>query len=295
LTLPFLSCIGFAMKPLMILAPLVASLAAVPASAQSSVDYPSSGPWKISKFSDACTMALFGNIEGPSSHGVILMADGVVAIYALARDWSFVEDRKYRVAIRFGWTEPYAFDAVGTRQNEKTGWQVIRPKQEVWSMLQGSSDLIVRLAPGGIRKLPMPDAPAALAALERCVATIPGPARTPVRPVLPTASPVDRGSGKPAKTPPAMTSDASALMTQDDYLEVPMRGGIGGRAVVSLTISAKGLVSGCAIVKSTGNTDLDTQTCALFIKRSRFAPARDVDGNPTEAVIQRAITWRPPD
>ncbi|WP_448658607.1 energy transducer TonB [Sphingomonas sp. CJ99] len=63
-----------------------------------------------------------------------------------------------------------------------------------------------------------------------------------------------------------------------DYPASAYRAGAGGRVIVTLDVDARGRVTGCAVMRSSGTQALDDATCTLARKRFRYTPARDADG-----------------
>jgi protein TonB len=61
-----------------------------------------------------------------------------------------------------------------------------------------------------------------------------------------------------------------------------------------LVITPTGFVSDCQIAESSGNQDLDMQTCRIAIQRMRFAPARDEKNRPVESVYRLPVRWSIP-
>jgi periplasmic protein TonB len=61
-----------------------------------------------------------------------------------------------------------------------------------------------------------------------------------------------------------------------------------GAVTAELEVGADGRVTGCAVVRSSGNRVLDDTTCRLIRERFRFAPARDQEGR----AIATTMGWR---
>ncbi len=57
---------------------------------------------------------------------------------------------------------------------------------------------------------------------------------------------------------------------------------------VRLSISAAGRVTACAVMRSSGRSDLDETTCRLVQRRFRFHPARNGAGE----AVAGAYGWR---
>ena len=54
-----------------------------------------------------------------------------------------------------------------------------------------------------------------------------------------------------------------------------------------------GRVVGCNIIRSSGNSALDSATCNIIRRRAKYVPARDNEGNPTtDTLTTPPITWR---
>lgn len=64
--------------------------------------------------------------------------------------------------------------------------------------------------------------------------------------------------------------------------------GATGSVTVHLDVNAEGLVTGCAVARSSGNAALDATTCRLARARFRYAPARDREGR----AIPDVAGWR---
>lgn len=58
-----------------------------------------------------------------------------------------------------------------------------------------------------------------------------------------------------------------------------------------LTVSESGRVTDCSVLQSTGDARVDQALCSLMIRRSRWAPARDRQGNPISVRVRYTATW----
>lgn len=58
-----------------------------------------------------------------------------------------------------------------------------------------------------------------------------------------------------------------------------------------LTIAATGRVTDCSVLQSTGDGPVDQALCSLMIRQSRWAPARDRQGNPITVRVRYTATW----
>jgi periplasmic protein TonB len=80
-------------------------------------------------------------------------------------------------------------------------------------------------------------------------------------------------------------------LNNSDYPIGARIAGIEGVVAVRFTIQPDGRVSGCQILKSSGNTELDGTTCRLIERRFRYRPARDTQGRPIAEVATTSFTW----
>jgi protein TonB len=77
-----------------------------------------------------------------------------------------------------------------------------------------------------------------------------------------------------------------------DYPFEARRHGWEGTVIADLTIGTRGVVGKCDVVKSSGYKVLDDTTCNILVKRARFRPARDKDGNSVADVVRTPeIRW----
>ena len=81
------------------------------------------------------------------------------------------------------------------------------------------------------------------------------------------------------------------IVQPDDYPDRPLEAGIGGSVGFRLRVEADGKISECWIVESSGNADLDRQTCAVVRKRARYTPAIAHDGKSMWSFTFGRVTW----
>lgn len=82
-------------------------------------------------------------------------------------------------------------------------------------------------------------------------------------------------------------------LKSSDYPEKLYSAGIGGTVSVRFQVGADGRVSRCLIARSSGNTELDNNTCRLIMLRYRFEPPRDENGRPLTATVEEDHEWIP--
>jgi protein TonB len=79
-----------------------------------------------------------------------------------------------------------------------------------------------------------------------------------------------------------------------DYPPGARRAGIEGTVAVRYVVGTDGRVRDCALLRSSGNAELDSTTCRLIERRFRYRPARDAHGRPVPEVVSRTFDWMLP-
>jgi protein TonB len=117
----------------------------------------------------------------------------------------------------------------------------------------------------------------------------------PAIPPVVTPPPAPPPPPPPHKTVSAQSAkgDLRSLFSADDYPAAAQAAEAQGTAQATLTISPSGQVIGCNLIRSTGNSALDSATCNILRRRAKFTPARDSSGNATvDTVTTPPIVWR---
>jgi TonB family protein len=107
-------------------------------------------------------------------------------------------------------------------------------------------------------------------------------------------------SSTPIILPPPPGSAApvrplSAYVSEDDYPAAAVRAAQQGTVFFRLSVGADGRVHGCAVTRSSGSDLLDSATCRLMVRRARFTPATDPQGQPRADEFDGHIEWRLPE
>ena len=88
-------------------------------------------------------------------------------------------------------------------------------------------------------------------------------------------------------------ADVRLLFSYDDYPAEALQKNEQGTVQAELTIDPDGRVTACKVVRSSNSTALDTATCNIMMRRAKFTPARDANGNPTvDTYLTPPVTWR---
>jgi len=117
---------------------------------------------------------------------------------------------------------------------------------------------------------------------------------TPViPPVQPPAPPMAPPPPRKVQSAESAKGDLRTLFSADDYPASAQAAGAEGTSQATITIGTDGRVVGCNIIRSSGNSALDAQTCNIIRRRAKYVPARDSNGQPTtDTLTTPPITWR---
>ncbi|GAA0299386.1 hypothetical protein GCM10009087_06510 [Sphingomonas oligophenolica] len=103
----------------------------------------------------------------------------------------------------------------------------------------------------------------------------------------------------PPPPPPVINKQAapkgnpgSWFNAETDYPPSARAQNVQGRTVIRVTIDTSGRVSGCTVLTSSGNTDLDNTTCRVATRRGRYSPALDQAGNPMTSSATIPVRWQ---
>jgi protein TonB len=118
----------------------------------------------------------------------------------------------------------------------------------------------------------------------------------PAPPVLVVAPP---GPAAPPPPPPPKFTPKSAQpkgnpgnwATTNDYPTRALREEREGVTGFRVTVGTDGRATGCDVTSSSGSADLDQATCSNVMRRARFTPATDGEGNPTTGSYSSRVRW----
>jgi periplasmic protein TonB len=123
------------------------------------------------------------------------------------------------------------------------------------------------------------------------IQTVTAPTPPIIQPVVPSPPAPPPPPRKTVSASPAR-GDVRTSFSNDDYPASAIAANAQGTAQARLTIGPDGRVTGCDLIRSTGNGALDSTTCNILRRRVKFTPARDSNGNPTsDTYTTPPITW----
>jgi TonB family protein len=85
--------------------------------------------------------------------------------------------------------------------------------------------------------------------------------------------------------------DVRAVFSADDMPARVQREGVSRTVYTRTVVRPDGTTQGCGIEESSGDTGLDGYTCALIVRRAKFAAAKWSDGSAVYGVIRVPVTW----
>lgn len=88
---------------------------------------------------------------------------------------------------------------------------------------------------------------------------------------------------------------SGGMPTLSDYPNAAQRADEQGTVFVRLLVAPTGRAQRCTIIRTSGSSLLDGTTCAVFLKRTRFKPARGRESTATYGILNTAVTWIIPD
>lgn len=97
--------------------------------------------------------------------------------------------------------------------------------------------------------------------------------------------------GAPSGTPARAKANLASYLTPSDYPDDAIRNEWSGETGFALLVDENGKVADCMVTQTSGHAILDTQTCALIMRRAQFDPARDPGGKAVRDRVTSRIRW----
>ena len=114
-------------------------------------------------------------------------------------------------------------------------------------------------------------------------------------PVIHEAAPPPPPAKPSMAVGPKPKSNPQNWLSTDDYPSAAMRDGVQGVTAFRLEIGADGKPTSCSVTSSSGSALLDDTTCRLVMRRAKFAPAKDSEGNPMNSSYSSRTRWQIPE
>jgi protein TonB len=116
----------------------------------------------------------------------------------------------------------------------------------------------------------------------------------------PTPPPVIHETAPPAPPPPAVSRKLEARgapgewVTPEDYPSADLRAENQGTTSFELAVGPDGKATDCRVTNSSGFPSLDTKACQMLLRRARFKPQLDGNGQPMAATYRNRVRWQIP-
>jgi periplasmic protein TonB len=116
-----------------------------------------------------------------------------------------------------------------------------------------------------------------------------------VLPPAPTAPPAPPPPAAPTVNKAASAKGNPATwFSTDDYPARALREEAEGTVGISWEINEQGRAENCRVTQSSGNADLDEASCRVLMRKARYTPALDQNGNPMRTTSSRRVSWKMP-
>ncbi|MBP8233959.1 energy transducer TonB [Rhizorhabdus sp.] len=118
------------------------------------------------------------------------------------------------------------------------------------------------------------------------VPVAPPPVITPAAPPAPPPPAVSR-RGEPRGTP-------GEWVTPEDYPSADLRAENQGTTGFELAVGTDGKATNCSVTNSSGFPSLDQKACQMLLRRARFKPQLDGNGQPMPFTYRNRVRWQIP-
>jgi periplasmic protein TonB len=112
--------------------------------------------------------------------------------------------------------------------------------------------------------------------------------------------PVIHETAPPAPPPPAVSRKLEARgapsewVTPEDYPSADLRAENQGTTSFELAVGPDGKATDCRVTNSSGFPSLDAKACQMLVRRARFKPQLDGNGQPMAATYRNRVRWQIP-
>lgn len=92
----------------------------------------------------------------------------------------------------------------------------------------------------------------------------------------------------------AAPAAAQLVAVELNYPPAELKAGVQGVVGFEVELTKDGKVSKCRVTQTSGNADLDKQTCIQLRQTGRFKPAADTAGQPIKSTYSSKLRWNIP-
>ena len=122
----------------------------------------------------------------------------------------------------------------------------------------------------------------------------------PIMPSVPVAPPIITPSAPSAPPPPAVSragkprGNPAEWVTTEDYPSADLRAENQGVTSVEIQVGPEGRATDCRTTTSSGFPGLDTKACQMILRRARFTPQLNGDGQAMPFTWRQRVRWTIP-
>jgi periplasmic protein TonB len=228
--------------------------------------------WYIASTGDSCGMFSSTASAGGSEAVILKRLDGALILQLKNPNWRIEAGKEYKVSFQIDGRA-----AVGAYrvQTMVSGFTVsfantFENELQTGKMLGISRDGAV------IDQLTLNGSSAALKIVQNCLVDL----RTVPVPIVSALT-----------RPPKPLVSAAKWFSAVEYPSSALRAERQGSVTYRLAVGIDGRANKCAVVTSSGSSDLDDATCSTLTRRARFTPAQSENGVSVEGVYEGKMTW----
>lgn len=115
-----------------------------------------------------------------------------------------------------------------------------------------------------------------------------------ITPTAPPAPPPAPPAKPKVATPLKPRGNPGSWVSNDDYPAAALRDNESGVTGFRLDVGPDGRVTNCSVTSSSGSSTLDTTACKLLMRRAKFTPAKDENGNAMASSFSSRFRWEIP-
>lgn len=211
------------------------------------------------------------------------------------QNWTTVDGKSYDLNYNFG-QKSYDGSSIGLKSNGSLGKGLsIRVNDEFMSSLASSQSLSITRNGSVVDDLNLSGSSEAVSIFRNCLASAKKVIATKIAQEEALAHiPFNPFKDETINKPPAPRNPAG-WVSSNDYPSAARQDKLQGKTTFEVQVSPTGQATNCTVIETSGHSILDDATCRVVLRRARFKPATDANGDPTIGLFQTSITWSPPE
>jgi TonB family protein len=250
------------------------SLAADPSAAHAR-DWGLVSGWYVASTADSCGMFSSTASAGGSEAVILKRLDGALILQIKNPNWRIDPGKDYKVTFQIDGRSTAGAYRLQTMLSGFT----VSFASVFENELQAGNTLSISRDGAVIDQLALRGSGAALKIVQSCLVDL----RT-----VPVIVPSN------AARPPKPLVSPVKWFSSVEYPSSALRAERQGSVSFRLSIGIDGKVGQCAVITSSGSSDLDEATCNALVRKARFTPAQAENGAPVAGFYEGKMTWTLP-